>query len=72
MRHTKHPKAKNPLTRKVLLIDWDAADRKVASELIDAGRMPNLQRVIEEEVMGNVSTPARVARRQPVLRRSAR
>ena len=42
--------------RKVLLVGWDGADWKVASPLIDSGQMPNLQRLIETGVMGNIST----------------
>ena len=42
--------------RKVLLIGWDAADWKVASPLIDEGRMPNLEKLIDTGVMGNIAT----------------
>ncbi len=42
--------------RKVLLIGWDGADWKVASPLVDAGKMPNLQQLIDTGVMGNIST----------------
>jgi tetratricopeptide (TPR) repeat protein len=42
--------------RKVLLIGWDAADWKVINPLIDAGKMPNLARLIESGVMGNIAT----------------
>lgn len=44
------------LTQKVLLIGWDAADWKVITPLLDAGKMPNLQRLVENGVMGNLST----------------
>src|SRR5207248_4665893 len=47
--------------RKVLLIGWDAADWRVIMPLIDAGKMPNLGRVIEEGICGNIATL------QPVL-----
>jgi type I phosphodiesterase/nucleotide pyrophosphatase len=43
-------------TRKVLLIGWDAADWKVIMPLIDAGKMPNLARLIEEGICGNIAT----------------
>ena len=43
-------------SRKVLVIGWDGADWKVASPLVDAGKMPNLQRLINGGVMGNIST----------------
>ena len=42
--------------RKVLLIGWDGADWKVASPLLDAGHMPNLKRLIDGGVMGNIAT----------------
>src|SRR5215475_12153555 len=48
-------------SRKVLLIGWDAADWKVIMPLIDAGKMPNLARLIEAGICGNIATL------QPVL-----
>jgi len=42
--------------RKVLLVGWDGADWKVASPLVDQGKMPNLERLIDTGVMGNIST----------------
>lgn len=47
---TKTPK------NKVLLIGWDAADWKVITPLVDAGKMPNLKKFLEEGVMGNLAT----------------
>jgi predicted AlkP superfamily phosphohydrolase/phosphomutase/tetratricopeptide (TPR) repeat protein len=47
--------------RKVLLIGWDAADWKVIMPLVDAGKMPNLGRLLEEGICGNMATL------QPVL-----
>jgi predicted AlkP superfamily phosphohydrolase/phosphomutase/tetratricopeptide (TPR) repeat protein len=44
------------LTNKVLLIGWDAADWKVITPLVDAGKMPNLQQFLSEGVMGNLAT----------------
>jgi len=41
---------------KTLVIGWDAADWKVINPLIEAGRMPNLARLIERGVMGNLAT----------------
>ena len=41
---------------KVLLIGWDAADWKVITPLVDAGKMPNVARIIENGVMGNLAT----------------
>ena len=42
--------------RKVLLIGWDAADWKFLNPLIDAGMMPNLQKLIEGGSMGKLAT----------------
>ena len=47
--------------RKVLLVGWDAADWKVIMPLVDAGKMPNLARFLEEGICGNLATL------QPVL-----
>jgi hypothetical protein len=35
------------LTKKLLLIGWDAADWKFINPLLDAGRMPNLSRLVD-------------------------
>jgi hypothetical protein len=43
-------------TKKVLIIGWDGADWKVASPLMDDGRMPHLKRFVDGGVMGNIST----------------
>ncbi|MEE9494505.1 MAG: alkaline phosphatase family protein [Gammaproteobacteria bacterium] len=45
-----------PLTEKVLLIGWDAADWKIISPLMDEGKMPNLERLVSRGVMGNLAT----------------
>ncbi|VAW62979.1 type I phosphodiesterase/nucleotide pyrophosphatase [hydrothermal vent metagenome] len=45
-----------PLTKKVLLVGWDAADWKVITPLMDAGKMPNLQKFADGGVVGNLST----------------
>lgn len=42
--------------RKVLLVGWDAADWKIAAPLVDAGKMPTLERLIANGVMGNMAT----------------
>ena len=42
--------------RKVLFIGWDAADWKVIMPLVDAGKLPNVARLIEEGVCGNMAT----------------
>lgn len=44
------------LAKKVLLIGWDAADWKIIHPLLDAGRMPALEGVINHGVMGNLAT----------------
>ncbi len=41
---------------RVLLVGWDAADWKVARPLLDAGKMPNLQRLVERGASGQVAT----------------
>ncbi|MEM7395264.1 MAG: alkaline phosphatase family protein [Verrucomicrobiota bacterium] len=42
--------------KKVLLIGWDAADWKVISPLMDAGKMPALSHMVSNGVMGNLAT----------------
>ena len=44
------------LAKKVLLIGWDAADWKVIHPLIDSGKMPALEKLINTGVMGNLAT----------------
>lgn len=41
---------------KVLVIGWDAADWKIINALADQGRMPNIARLIERGVMGDLAT----------------
>jgi len=43
-------------SKRVLLIGWDAADWKVINPLLDAGKMPNLEKLINGGVMGNLAT----------------
>ena len=43
-------------SRKVLLVGWDAADWKVIHPLMDAGKMPNVQRLVENGAMGQIAT----------------
>lgn len=45
-----------PKKKKVLLIGWDAADWKVITPLLDAGKMPALEGMINAGVMGNLAT----------------
>ena len=42
--------------RKVLLIGWDAADWKVIRPLMAAGKMPNVQKLVETGATGQIST----------------
>jgi predicted AlkP superfamily phosphohydrolase/phosphomutase/tetratricopeptide (TPR) repeat protein len=44
------------LKRRVLLIGWDAADWKVIRQLLQAGEMPNLARLMAAGVHGNLAT----------------
>jgi len=44
------------IAKKVLVVGWDAADWRVIHPLMDAGKMPNLQRLVEGGVMGNLAT----------------
>ncbi len=48
--------ALNTPKTKVLLIGRHAADRKVIHSLVDAGKMPNMTKFIEEDVIGNLAT----------------
>src|SRR5262245_43706140 len=41
---------------RVLLIGWDAADWQMINPLIERGLMPNLERMINTGVMGNIAT----------------
>jgi predicted AlkP superfamily phosphohydrolase/phosphomutase/tetratricopeptide (TPR) repeat protein len=42
--------------RKVLLIGWDAADWKVINPLMDAGKMPALEKLVNNGIIGNLAT----------------
>ena len=44
------------MPRKVLLIGWDAADWKVIHPLMAAGKMPNVQRLVENGATGQIAT----------------
>ncbi len=46
--------AAGPSPRRVLLVGWDAADWQVIHPLLDAGRMPHLQRLVEGGALGNL------------------
>ena len=43
---------------RVLLVGWDAADWQVIHPLLDAGRMPHLQRLVEGGASGNLASLA--------------
>jgi predicted AlkP superfamily phosphohydrolase/phosphomutase/thioredoxin-like negative regulator of GroEL len=42
--------------RKVLLVGWDAADWKVIRPLMEAGRMPNISRLVHGGVTASIAT----------------
>lgn len=42
--------------RKILVVGWDAADWDLIHPLLDGGRMPNLQRIVDGGVIGNIAT----------------
>lgn len=44
------------IAKRVLLLGWDAADWKVIDPLLDAGKMPFLEELINGGVMGNLAT----------------
>lgn len=44
------------LAQRVLLIGWDGADWRMFNPLLEQGQMPNLERFINEGVMGNVAS----------------
>ena len=41
---------------KILLVGWDAADWKVIRPLMDEGRMPNIQRLVQHGAAGQMAT----------------
>ncbi|GAK51790.1 type I phosphodiesterase/nucleotide pyrophosphatase [Candidatus Moduliflexus flocculans] len=44
------------LARKLLLVGWDGADWKMINQLLDAGQMPTLENLINQGVMGKLTT----------------
>ncbi len=44
------------MVKRALLVGWDAADWKIIHPLLDAGLMPNLQKLVEGGAMGNLAT----------------
>jgi len=56
MRKSKTDSVAQAPSVKVLLIGWDAADWKVIDPLLDEGKMPNLERLVNSGVMGNIAT----------------
>ena len=44
------------IAKRVLLIGWDSADWRVINPLMDSGKMPNLERLVEEGVVGNLAS----------------
>ena len=47
---------KRATAKRILLIGWDAADWPLLRPLLDAGKMPNLLRLIEEGTSGQIAT----------------
>lgn len=45
-----------PRPRRILLIGWDAADWQIINPLMEAGALPNLQKLVEGGVMANLAT----------------
>ncbi|HVU24522.1 MAG TPA: alkaline phosphatase family protein [Opitutus sp.] len=43
-------------SRKVLLVGWDSADWKVINPLLDAGKLPHLEQLVNGGVIGNLAT----------------
>ena len=59
---------------RVLLIGWDAADWQFIHPMLDAGLLPNVQRIVEGGVIGNLAFSRRCFRRffgRVLLRASA-
>jgi predicted AlkP superfamily phosphohydrolase/phosphomutase/tetratricopeptide (TPR) repeat protein len=48
--------ATTPGKRRVLLVGWDSADWKVINPLLDAGKMPHLEQLINGGIIGNLAT----------------
>ena len=44
------------LSKRVLLIGWDGADWKLIDPLLERGQMPNLEKLINAGVMGNIAS----------------
>ncbi len=51
-------RSKTAATRRVLLIGWDAADWQVINPLLDSGLLPNLQRLVDGGIIGNIASLA--------------
>lgn len=45
-----------PVSKRVCLLGWDAADWKMIEPLLEKGQMPNLHKLINNGVMGNVAS----------------
>jgi len=44
------------LAQRVLLVGWDGADWRVINPLLEQGALPNLERFVNEGVMGNIAS----------------
>src|SRR5262245_61079923 len=47
---------REPIAKRICLIGWDAADWKMINPLLERGQMPNLHKLIDNGVMGNVAS----------------
>lgn len=45
-----------PIRGRVLLVGWDAADWKIIQPLMDAGKMPNVERLVRNGAAGQIAT----------------
>lgn len=48
--------ATQKLSKRVLLVGWDGADWKLIDPLLERGQMPNLEKLINAGVMGNIAS----------------
>ena len=46
------------VAKRVLLVGWDAGEWQIIRPLVNAGLLPNLTRLIEAGVSGNLASPA--------------